>query len=445
VSYTAHYQPINTVPGLRYELSDESLDVGPHETGRLTLTMHIDNPAALRRTADPTIEKTQLDAARQFLAEATGRVVLTPDSDAGQGAPLRVAVYAAPKPVAAISAPKQVRFQGGDRAGDQTGVLELSGRGLDQGSGDAAYRSLISVLQLQAESGKLPACNIVLTVDCTPNETAKAGDLRYVGATSTAPLAVAQGRPEQAELAFGISTWGDWYNLGSNTIPFVDIDTTGDDQPDFEVLVTKPAGTDVLLAATVDLRAPGMPTVGALPVNGQFGDVDTGVFDSNVVMVPVSLASLGIDPASATAPISYTAGVAGFYTGPADTDGVIDSTGQIAFDAVRPALWAQGGGSPALSYLAQPGTALVVHRNSDTARTQLASRLLVLNPLNASGDRVQLVRAESGGLPIVGPALPLRQPAPPARPAAPGPDEGLPVQPGPPAPAADPQQPPAGP
>jgi hypothetical protein len=325
-------------------------------------------------------------------------------------------------------------------------VLALSGQGLDQGSGDAAYRSLISVLQLQAVSGRLPACNLVLTVDCTPNETAKGGDIRYVGATSTAPLARAQGKPDQAELAFGISTWGKWYNVGDNTIPFVDIDTTGDGKPDFEVLVTKPKGTDVLVAETIDLRAPGMPTVGVLPVNGQFGDVDTGVFDTNVVLIPVSLASLGIDPAAASAPISYTAGVGGFYTGPSDTDSVIDTTGKITFDATRPAIWAQGGGSPALSYLAQPGTALVVHRDSDTARArgEDASRLLVFHPLNGSGDRVQVVRADAGLLPIAVPPVPAQQSAPPTRPAAPGPEERLPAPPGPAAPAA-PQQPPAAP
>src|SRR3712207_8392122 len=44
--------------------------------------------AALRKTADPTIEKVQLDAARQFLADASGRIVLTPQPDgSGAGAP----------------------------------------------------------------------------------------------------------------------------------------------------------------------------------------------------------------------------------------------------------------------------------------------------------------------------------------------------------------------
>ncbi len=416
--YDIAYQPITTMPGVRYELSAQSLEVGPGEVGRLTVTLRIDDPSELRKTADPTIEKTQLGAARQFLADASGRVVLTPAGDAAPSAeaPLRVPVYAAPKPVADVATSDELRFHGGD----QQAMLELSGRGLDQGSGDAAYRSLISVLQLQAESGQLPECGAVVTVDCTPNQTARGGDVQYVGATSTAPLAIQQGRPAEALLAFGITTWGDWYNLGGNTIPFVDIDTSGDGKPDFEVLVTKPPGTDVLVAATVDLRVPEMPTVEMLPINGQYGDVDTGVFDSNVVLMPVSLAALGIDPAAETAPISYTAGVAGFYTGPADVDTVIDTAPPVHFDAVRPGLWAQGGGSPALSYLARPGDALVVHR--DAAAGSLVPplvpplvlqplKLLVLHPLNASGDRVQLVRVPAPALlPILDPAAPAAGP-----------------------------------
>ena len=181
----------------------------------------------------------------------------------------------------------------------------------------------------------------------TPNGTARGGNIRYVGVSSTAPMAVARGRAKDALLAFGITTWDDWSNVGSNSIPFVNSDTTGDGLPDFEVRGTKLAGTDVLVAATVDLHAPpGSPPVQVLPVNGQFGDVDSGVFDSNIIVLPVSLAALGIDPLAATAPISYTTAVGSYYTSPVSVGEVIDSTGPALFDAVRPALWAQGPGMP---------------------------------------------------------------------------------------------------
>ncbi|MGH3947039.1 MAG: S8 family peptidase [Pseudonocardiaceae bacterium] len=429
--YAVAYQPVTTMPGVSYQLSSGSVDIAPRGVAVLTVTLRIDDPSALRRTADPTIEKTQLGAARQFVADASGRVVFSSPDGPGAGVPqdgpgagvpqdavaLRVPVYAAPRPVADIAAPQSLRFLGRDRQA----VLVLSGRGVDQGSGDAAYRSLISVLQLQVESGRLHECEGAFVAYCTPNGTAQGGDIRYVGVTSTAPLAVARGRPEEALLAFGITTWEDWYNVGSNTIPFVDIDTSGDGLPDFEVRGTKLAGTDVLVAVTVDLHAPpDSPPVQVLPVNGQYGDVDSGVFDSNVIVLPVSLAALGIEPLAVTAPISYATGVASYYTGPVNVGGVIDSTGPVLFDAVRPGLWTQGVGDPALSYLALAGTALMVNRDATAAVAQRATHLLVLHPGNPSRHRVQLVPVSAPGSgPMSGPAVPLPVPAAPPAPAAP--------------------------
>jgi hypothetical protein len=337
--------------------------------------------------------------------------------------PLRIPVYAVPKPVADITASDRVRFT----EGDSRAVLDLSGRGVDQGSGDEAYRSVVSVLQLGTESPRLPECDDERVVDCTPNETAEGGDLRYVGAASTAPLVRVQGRPQDAVLAFGVATWGNWYNIGSNTIPFVDMDTTGDGVPDFETYVTKPDGSDVLLAVTTDLRAEGFPVVDAQPVNGQFGDVDTNVFDTNVIVLPVTLSALGIDPAAESAPITYTTGMSGFYTGPGDTDGVIDIADPVLFDALTPGLDAQGGGDPALSYLARPGTALVVNRDAAAATAQRAEDLLVIHHHNASEGRAQVVDA---GAPL---QLPLPQlPVPPVPvPPAPAAPPTLPAEPAP--------------
>src|SRR5262249_1357548 len=157
-------------------------------------TLRIDDPSALRRTADPTIQKIQRGAARQFLSDASGLVALTPvplkdDQPASGPPPLRVPVYSAPRPVADISVPQRLPIGPGDRGV----VVTRSGGGVDQGDGAAAYRSLISVLELQTESGQLPECDGPLLVDCTPNGTAKGGDIRYVGVMSTAPLARSRG------------------------------------------------------------------------------------------------------------------------------------------------------------------------------------------------------------------------------------------------------------
>ncbi|GAA1273724.1 S8 family serine peptidase [Saccharothrix xinjiangensis] len=382
VDYTVGYEALTQMPGVRYELSANTVRVSPRGVARVKVTLKIDDPKALRKTVDPTIEPLHLDVPRQFLADASGRVVLTPK--AGSSVALRVPVYSAPKPVADINAPSSVKAGNSGQA-----VLNLTGKGLNQG----AYQSLVSALELQASSPRLPECRRNVTTNCVLNDTAKGGDLRYVGAASTAPLAKLQGNPDEALLAFGIATWGNWYNLGSNTVPFVDIDTNGDGVHDYEVFATKLTDTDLLVATTVDLSTGA--TVDIQGVNGQFGDVDTNVFDTNVVVLPVLLSALGIDASADTSRISYQVGVAGFYLAPGASDGLVDSIpSRLSFDPLKPGLWVQGGGDAALSYQARPGTALVVNRDAAALAADGADSLLLLHHHNATGDRADVVKVK---------------------------------------------------
>ncbi|WP_033291999.1 S8 family peptidase [Amycolatopsis jejuensis] len=390
VEYSVGYEAVNNLPGVEYTVDQSSVKLNPRGVAKVKVTLKITDPKALRKVLDPTMASAQAGLARQFVADASGRVAFTPKN--GTTVPLRVAVYSAPKPVSAITTPGGVRF---GPSADQA-VLNLGGKGVDQGSGAQRYRSLISVLELQAESPQLPECDANVTADCTLNRTAKGGDLRYIGAASTAPLAKAQGEPENAVLAFGITTWSDFANLGSNTVPFVDIDTTGDGKPDFETFVTKATGTDVLLVNTVSLTKPGFPSVDLQAINGQLGDVDTNVFDSNVMVLPVSIAALGIDPKKPTHRISYTVGTSGYYVAPGTTNGLIDQVSTpLSFDALAPAYSVQGGGDAALGYVAKPGTALVVNRNKAAVAGDKAKGLLAIEHHNAAGQRASVVRIES--------------------------------------------------
>ncbi|SFP12039.1 S8 family serine peptidase [Amycolatopsis rubida] len=388
--YSVGYEAVNGLPGVEYTVDKSSVKLNPRGVATVKVTLKIADPKALRKVLDPTMAASQAGLARQFVADASGRVAFTPKN--GATVPLRVAVYSSPKPVSAITTPGGVRFG----ANADQAVLNLGGKGIDQGSGSQRYRSLISVLELQAESPQLPECDSHVTSDCTLNRTAKGGDLRYIGAASTAPLAKAQGEPENATLAFGITTWSDFANLGSNTVPFVDIDTNGDGKPDFETFVTKATGSDVLLVNTVSLTKPGNPSVDLQAINGQLGDVDTNVFDSNVMVLPVSIAALGIDPKEASHRISYTVGTAGYYVAPGTSNGLIDQVSTpISFDALAPAYSVQGGGDAALGYVAKPGTALVVNRNKAAVAGDKAKGLLAIEHHNATGQRASVVRIES--------------------------------------------------
>ncbi|GAA3460124.1 S8 family serine peptidase [Saccharothrix longispora] len=357
------YQPATEVPGTRFEVWPPTLRIPPNGEGTAKVTLRV-RPAELRKTADPTLAKTQADVPRQFLAEASGRLLVR-----SSGRLLRVPVHAAPKPVADVEA-----VQDGD-------VLRLRGRGLDQGEGDEAYRSLVSVFELGGTSPELPDCADEVKTDCALNRTAKGGDLRYAGVASTGP-------GEGALLAFGIATWHDWVTLGVTNTPEVRIDTTGDGVHDFTVEAAKP--TDAQGSVTADVwysaakRVSDGEVVSELPLNGQYGDVDTNLMDSDVVVLPVTLAALGIDPNGTSAPITYTVGTTGKYTAPGDADEYVDRVeGEpMAFDPLQPGTAVTGG----LTFAAEDGAELEVRR-------ALGKGLLLLHHHNASGRRAQVLPA----------------------------------------------------
>ncbi len=355
------YEAATTVPGAEVSVWPPVFAVAPGGTTTVEVTLTV-TPEDLRKVADPTIEKVQAGAARQFLAETSGRLLVKSGDRT-----LRVPVYAAPKPVADVEAVD---------LGD--GAVELRGRALDQGEGDEAYRSLVSVLESQGSSPQLPDCAEGVQAECAVNGSAKGGDLRYVGAASS----LADGM-----LTFGVVTWHNWVTLGSVNTPVIRIDTTGDGAPDYTVRAVKPAvgevvTADVWLARTV--READGAVVDEQPLNGQYGDVDTNVMDSDVVVLPVALTALGIDPAAGSAPLTYTVVTAGQYPAPGNADGFVDRIdAPMSFDPLRPGLGVEGG----VSFVAEPGAVLRVRRDASA----VGGSLLFLHHHNASGDRAQVL------------------------------------------------------
>jgi subtilisin family serine protease len=379
VGYRLSYQPITQVPGVSYQLSASSLTVPAHGSATVDVTL-VAVRDAMRKTADPTIEKLQLDLPRQFLADASGRIAFQPVS--GTTWPLRVPVYAAPKPTSGVTAPKSVQVSGQNG----TGVLRLGGRGLSQGSGDQAYDALGSILELGAVSPRLPNCGPHDITGCTINDTAKGADLHYVGAGSNARIVKRQGHPQDAVMYFGIAAWTNWANIGVNTIPFVDFDVNHDGEPDFETYVFRPVGTDLLIAETDDLHTGDV--VDQEPANTVFGDVDTNTFDSSVIVLPVFLETLGINPRASSARITYQVGTFSFYSAPAD-GGIVDAAHPVSYDPLNPGVWTETGPL----FFSQPGKGTVVHRSKAAlAKDHSQGDLLVLNFPNQSGGKAKIAK-----------------------------------------------------
>ncbi len=140
------YEGIISQPGVSYSVSPRVARVPARGSVTATVTMRV-NALSLRHTIDPTMETTQLGVARQYVSDASGRILV---SQVGK-ADLRVPVYGAAKPVSTTTAKD-------GKIGRNPAII-LKGRGVAQGTGSTAYDSLASVLQLGAKSPKLPACS----------------------------------------------------------------------------------------------------------------------------------------------------------------------------------------------------------------------------------------------------------------------------------------------
>jgi subtilisin family serine protease len=336
---TLKYDAVVSQPGVSYSVSPTSVTIPARGTKDVTVTMTV-TPKALRHSIDPTMAKQQLGEARQYLSDASGHLLVTP-----YGAPaLRVPVYGAAKPVTTTKA----------TAGQ--GQIDLAGQGVDQGSGSTAFRSFTSVLTLGARSGQLPACSAVVTSGCVDGPTSRSGDLKYVGAGANDDY-----------LWFGISTYGEWANVGNALIPYVDYDVNANGKPDFETFLTNLPATDVLVAETVRLRDD--TVVDIEPINFNVGDVDTNVFDSNVALLPVWKAAVKLPRNGTSRTISYTVGMFNGFTG-AD----IDTAEVPSFDAGDPPLRTAGElfldqGDTSIDYTAASAVeALVIHLHGATTK-----------------------------------------------------------------------------
>jgi hypothetical protein len=342
--YELSYDPVITQPGVSYTVSPSRLTVAGNSKGKATVTMHI-KPSALRHTIDPTMESTQLGVPRQFVSDASGRVLVTPSGEDAA----RVPVYGAAKPVSATDASANGRR------------IALSGQGFQQGAGSTGWTSLISVLQLGATSGTLPTCLPGQAGGCATSRSEQAGDLQYVGAGSAGDW-----------VWFGLSTYADWAKVGTGLVPFVDFDTTGDGKPDYETVVQTVPSSDVLIAATFDLNDASRED--DQPVNFNWGDVDTNVFDTDALTIPVSKEFIGVG--STSKPVTYTVGTFNATNGT-----VTDTVGPVVFDAGTPAFTTAGP-----LFRDQGGT-----RIDYTVTGPAPVKALVLHLHGASGKRAEVL------------------------------------------------------
>src|SRR5262249_8911608 len=94
------YDPRVEEPGVSYSVNPSSitLPAGSRRTATTTLTA---DGSALAHSIDPTEDPSQAGLPRHYLSDASGNVLITPPGD--DATPLRLPVYAAPKPASTLT------------------------------------------------------------------------------------------------------------------------------------------------------------------------------------------------------------------------------------------------------------------------------------------------------------------------------------------------------
>ena len=398
-TYAVSYDGSTSIPGVEFSYP-QSVSVGAGQTATFTVTVRID-PSKLEKTIDPSMYPTQdslnystgmvtISGARQYIASASGRLILTDADSSAAVKTLRMPLHVAPKPVSAM------RVAGADIHFDSNGVgaleqrLSLQGTAVDQGG----YRSLLGAFELGASSPRIPTAKLGVGSDSRM-------DLQYVGATSNVAALKAAGEDtSQAQLSFGISTWGNWSEVTPRGTYYVFIDTDKDGTTDYRLQTVREKGLDYPLVKVSQRGLDGKwhAIANALyPLNGTWGDTDTNIMDSNTLVMTVPLSVLGLDPEAESTEISYSVTTASAFS--ATT--VVDTTESVSFNYATPALWFSGdsAGVPNL-FVDAPGTNLVAHRSGAAKGSALFLHMHNatgdLSGVNgAAGERAQVLRVSS--------------------------------------------------
>jgi subtilisin family serine protease len=406
VQYKIGYRASTSVPGVHYALSRSSITVAAHDSNTVTVELVASHPGRMTKTRDTTVAARMSGVNREFLADASGRVVFSPVS--GTTVPLRVPVYAAPRPASQMHEHATLAMHG---SGVQHGALHLLGSGLSQGSGAARIRSVVSGFELAARSGLAPTCRTASSQRCVHFADERAADLKYVGVTSDAPL---HATPMNGELYFSITTRRAWSTPVGIEQFQIGIDTNADSFVDAILYNTRLGSSDVFLSELIDVSGFRPFVRDDELINDRHGQLDTALFDSDTMVLPVWLRAFGAFNGHRALPgfsskhtrIRY--GVLSFgETGLVDAVGVnlrtgrLSSSGYLTTDVLHPGVLVHNNSirnydtRGFLLNSDRPDTTLTVRRDLARYRKDRGKGALLIHFHNQVGVKAQVVTLKS--------------------------------------------------
>lgn len=371
VSYDLSYVALTDVPGVTYTFPDGPTITVPAR-GSTTFTVELTaDAAAMKHVRDATMATVQGSNARYYMSEETGYVKLTPIS----GTSLRLPVYSAPRPASNMGTEHNyVLFTG------PTGTASVGLTGQHVNTGGAFpvdVMSLVSAFEAQTSSAAtIPAASI-----------SSNADLKSVGVTSD--FKATNSVTSSTKIFFGIATHGKWTTPSDITVNiFIDRDRNGTD--DFQIINTALAdGQGNLFDVFVSARR-------AAPFNGSFtvdsflnnispSSLETVVYNTNMMIIPVNASALGLTTANAKFNYRITTSSRGF--------GSVDSAPTRTYDAANPGFDVTNGVTGLPVYADLNGGAIPLNYNKANYQANGSIGLLLLHHNNGTDKHDQILDA----------------------------------------------------
>jgi uncharacterized repeat protein (TIGR01451 family) len=363
-------------PGVSLSLPDGPSITVPAQ-GSAVFQVRLDATANLmQHVPDPTILATQVAGGplnvlgalpRHRLGEHAAHLEFRQAGELG----LRLPVYAAIRPAAQLSG--GTIATGGDGTG--SGVIPLSGLDFDvPGTLPVGRAPLVSAYELQAIRPRNPALP-------------PSFNIRHAGVSANAATST---------LRFGVSSWADW-SSPNLTVFNIAVDLNADDEAEHFVIAASTGQVSAFFFGTQGQPSNDVYLSYRLTAEGSLGvssfinvspaAVESALFASNVVGIPVAASLLGVDSAT---PFRYRVMTCPFFSPDCGSFGSpIDSTGWLSWDP-----GARGLDFPSQIVFAGDGDALDVNWNTANLVANQSLGALLLHHHNSAGSRAQVVLLE---------------------------------------------------
>ena len=288
--------------------------------------------------------------------------------------PLRLPIYASARPASRMSAQSPKLALSNPGVLSASTAITLTGTGLSTGSNTPIdEQALVSAFELQYTSPQIAASNLVTS----------SADLRNVGVTSTF---TPTGNVANSDIYFGIATHGNWSSPSEVEFDiYIDTDLDGvDDYVLFNTAARDGADlTDVFISQLVNLATDDLTDEGyinAIPAS----TLDTVLFNTNVMVLPVPASSLGLTTGSSR----FRYQVVGFWP---EQSIQIDTSPYISYDAAKPGVAFSGGISGTPAFFDVPNSAIAVSYNRNNQLANASQGVLLLHHHNLAGAHAEVV------------------------------------------------------